>query len=187
MNLKRVPSLSTNETMSKRRRTAGAENCKKGGNVYVVISLSLFHCRASVRKKEKGFRRGGEKRESDTSTLPTQSKLNYSSFHIRDRERSSWKNCLQSKDHAHLARNGNCGNKKAQKCSVEGKHESGFVFQSRHPLSYFPPGLVWIDEHSAAKLRIPAESFANKAAERVPEIGYRLRGGGGGRPQGFLI
>ena len=45
----------------------------------------------------------------------------------------------------------------------------------------FSSGLVWIDEHSSraervAKLRIPAESFANKAAERVPEIGYRHRG-----------
>ena len=40
----------------------------------------------------------------------------------------------------------------------------------------FSPCLARIDER-ASKLRIPAESFANKAAaERVPEIGYRHRG-----------
>ena len=40
----------------------------------------------------------------------------------------------------------------------------------------FSPCLARIDER-ASKLRIPAESFANKAAaERVPEIGYRHHG-----------
>ena len=55
--------------------------------------------------------------------------------------------------------------------------KSGLVFQSRSTPSYFPP--VWFGLTSSSrttKLRIPAESFANKAGERVPEIGYRHRG-----------
>ena len=80
-------------------------------------TLLLSPCRMSSigENREKGLeRKGNKKKESDTSTLLlTQSKLYYGSFplsHNRDRERSSWKNCLQSKDHAHLAPSDNCGN-----------------------------------------------------------------------------
>ena len=147
----------------------------------------MFHCQASVRKKERGLRGGrkeGEEGKRHIPSLnPTQSKLNYNSQRTEQLE----KLFAKQRSRAFGAMEGasdNCGNTAQHGSSrVKGKHQSGFGFQPLYLFArsmldtiLFSPCLARIDER-ASKLRIPAESFANKAAaERVPEIGYRHRG-----------
>ena len=89
------------------KKQAGAENRKMRG--MSSQSPPLVPLSSIGEKERKGSERGGgkkEKKESDTSTpspsLP--STRPNRSLTTTVRERSSWKNCLQSKDHAHLAR-----------------------------------------------------------------------------------
>ena len=85
------------------KKQAGAENRKMRG---MSSQSPLLVPLSSIGEKErKGSERGEERRRRRKATHPfLPSTRPNRSLTTTVRERSSWKNCLQSKDHAHLAR-----------------------------------------------------------------------------------